>query len=817
MNEVNTISDSSLINNLGAPHFSPPNVDYSFIVPFSYAMNDLKLPPVLAVIVHVFYIDLVEEIVGYLKNIPYSYDLFISTDTEEKKLHLENTFNSWRKGKVRIILVPNRGRDIAPKILTWPDVYIQYEYILYIHTKKTMFNPVLKDWRHYLFETLLGSEEIVRSVFEAFYTDSKLGIIAPQHFPGIRHLIGWGHNFPAAEKFAKKMGIELSINDQVDFPSGSMFWARSHALLPILNYGILLDDFPGESEQKDHTLAHVIERLFFFSCEKAGLKWIKIINPKVDSSLFRYFIVRNKKELQKLINFSSRKLIPLNYKNDSMVLKRIFRNIYSKFRNNRHIKKLGFIALNQFSNPRLSKSYFRYIQEKSPYNDLNPDEFIMQMKRSAKGNGSIIDFNEEFYLNVNYDVKQEVIDGSFYSGFSHFCLHGQNERRLWSNNKLECKFSLVPNLPKGMFAPVNLRLKDLNNPNPQSLSKDHPPYLLILFPNLQQNLFYAGYTEFFHDFLPVFDHFPKIVLAVEHHHFEPELAHKFLSRIEVISQKQLNSDPEMPDVIICYSAHMVTKAVDMFNDLNKIVYYCQEFESGFFPFGSSYIEAERAIYHSRHLVISTALLKNFLQQRDLITTNHILVTSPKLERFQIRKDKEKKLFFYFRPEYFNTRNLHEILWDVMQKFCQKYTGYELFLAGTIDTCFSFQINNNDIFVISKLPKDKYFQLISQCDVVVAMIYSAHPGVIAFQAAASGLPVVTNIFDNRNAELLCSISENIVPFDPVRDQLLEKIEIALAMPKGRLSFNENLYSGNQDYPSFEEFISVILEQKHLQTS
>ena len=51
-------------------------------------------------------------------------------------------------------------------------------------------------------------------------------------------------------------------------------------------------------------------------------------------------------------------------------------------------------------------------------------------------------------------------------------------------------------------------------------------------------------------------------------------------------------------------------------------------------------------------------------------------------------------------------------------------------------------------------------------------------------------------ENRDASLLKDISTNIVPYDPVRDSLLFAIEQALAMPKGQSSFDEALYSGNQ---------------------
>jgi lipopolysaccharide biosynthesis protein len=57
------------------------------------------------------------------------------------------------------------------------------------------------------------------------------------------------------------MGFDLSRVTSLDFPSGSMFWARPDALRPILDLGLTLDEFPEEAGQVDGTVAHAIERL----------------------------------------------------------------------------------------------------------------------------------------------------------------------------------------------------------------------------------------------------------------------------------------------------------------------------------------------------------------------------------------------------------------------------------------------------------------------------------------------------------------------------------------------------------------------------
>jgi hypothetical protein len=359
-----------------------------------------------------------------------------------------------------------------------------------------------------------------------------------------------------------------------------------------------------------------------------------------------------------------------------------------------------------------------------------------------------------------------------------------------------------------MFAPVKIGPHQKIEPLYKTLSKSKEPFMLILFGHLQSDLFYAGYNAFFDDFVPVFDQFSKIILSVESDTIEPGLATQYADKIEVINQKQLKNIQFMPDVIVGFSNYEVNKAMAMFNNPERLVYYCQEYEAGFYPFGTDFINAERAITIPGNIILSTGLLKNFLQKKKLLNNSNVFVTSPEIEVLAVKPEKTKKLFFYFRPEYFHTRNIPEILWETVHRFCETHSGYEIYMVGSIETRFSFEINHNPVFVLSKLPKTDYYNLITSCDVVVAMIYSAHPGVIAFQAAASGIPTVTNIFDNRDAATLKQISENIVPFDPVNDLLLDKIELALSMPKGKKSFDQELYCGKKEDLTLSEFILKI---------
>jgi len=257
----------------------PLDIDYSVAVPFSYPCSLPEMTPTLAVFCHLFYEEQVHEFRRYLGNIPFSFDLYISTDTDFKKTVIEKALNGWNCGKLDIRVMPNCGRDIAPKLVGFRDVYDDYEYVLHLHSKRSEHDSVLEHWRGFLLENLLGSEAIVRSIISAFEQRADLGMVASQHFEPVRHWINWGGNFSAAETLAQTMGIRLQQEQLLDFPSGSMFWARTAALGPLLEAGLKVTDFAEEAGQIDATLAHAIERLYYYVCEAAGFKWLKISMP----------------------------------------------------------------------------------------------------------------------------------------------------------------------------------------------------------------------------------------------------------------------------------------------------------------------------------------------------------------------------------------------------------------------------------------------------------------------------------------------------------------------------------------------------------
>ena len=61
-----------------------------------------------------------------------------------------------------------------------------------------------------------------------------------------------------------KMNIVLKDDDQVNFPSGNMFWGRFEALHNIFEMDLSNYEIPQEAGQTDDTIFHAIERAWCY-------------------------------------------------------------------------------------------------------------------------------------------------------------------------------------------------------------------------------------------------------------------------------------------------------------------------------------------------------------------------------------------------------------------------------------------------------------------------------------------------------------------------------------------------------------------------
>jgi len=218
-----------------------------------------------AVILHVYYPELWDEIASYLENLTLNFDLFVSIP---QTVEFSRDQVLAKYPQAFIYNCPNRGRDIAPFIKLFAEIdQLNYQYICKIHTKKSTHREDGDCWRKEIFNELLGSKQNIQNI-KSHLDRQNVGIIGPRNNLLSTELF-IGGNQQLVNDLADKLNL-LYWGESFNFVAGSMFWCKPGAISPLLQLNLKDEDFPVESGQIDGTLAHAIERFFGLIAHKHG-------------------------------------------------------------------------------------------------------------------------------------------------------------------------------------------------------------------------------------------------------------------------------------------------------------------------------------------------------------------------------------------------------------------------------------------------------------------------------------------------------------------------------------------------------------------
>ncbi len=242
---------------------------------FNEIPKQKRLNRSIAVQLHLYYVDLLEEFCEYLSNIPYPFDLYVSvqkgedTDAIEKRLkRIKNV------SEVIVRENQNRGRDIAPVYVLFREEIEKHDYFLHVHSKKSMYRGSEQStWRRGMLEGVLGSSSLIKRIFYLFENnDPKIGLFFPEtiELPLMAH--GWLKNERIGKELLASFGYH-PYEDLFNYPTGSFFWAKIDAVRPLFDRKFTYEDFPEEKGQTDGTLAHALERVVAHVCRGRGYEF----------------------------------------------------------------------------------------------------------------------------------------------------------------------------------------------------------------------------------------------------------------------------------------------------------------------------------------------------------------------------------------------------------------------------------------------------------------------------------------------------------------------------------------------------------------
>lgn len=233
----------------------------------------------IAVLLHLYYTDLLPEFISYLKNIKQDYDLYITLvkGTNDLDKTIKEIFNF--KEDANILLVENKGLDIGGTFMIMKKIIEDkksYKYYLKLQTKKSLLAPdnYGETWRKDLCK-ICDSELNVHNSLNLLKL-YNVGMIGNKK--NICDSNGLYNNIHIVNQYAKKFKLNL---DNLEFIGGTMFWVKGDIwenFFKSINIDLEYSKFCNGSftDSKHGTYTHSMERIFGIIIKSNKLKIIGI-------------------------------------------------------------------------------------------------------------------------------------------------------------------------------------------------------------------------------------------------------------------------------------------------------------------------------------------------------------------------------------------------------------------------------------------------------------------------------------------------------------------------------------------------------------
>ena len=254
-----------------------------FNLPYKYknlSITGLQNGVNIVVQAHVFYEDLINEIINKTNNIPIKFDLYITTNSTEKKKFIEQYVKAHSKAnKFEVEVYKNKGRDMLPLLFQLKNIIHHYKYLCHIHSKKSDPSLYGEVWRQYLYDNLLGSSDLISEILHTFEENEKIGFMYPENFYKSTRLPFFIHrNFSNyLNYFINKMFPGKKVGKELKYPIGNMFWARVDAIRQMFSHKFVYMFERNEAESSNIT-SHGNEIFWLYFVKENNYSYQTIFN-----------------------------------------------------------------------------------------------------------------------------------------------------------------------------------------------------------------------------------------------------------------------------------------------------------------------------------------------------------------------------------------------------------------------------------------------------------------------------------------------------------------------------------------------------------
>ena len=231
-----------------------------------------------ALVLHLYYMDILDQILRYARSMPEGCDVIITVGSEEKACIVKERCEGMPYN-IDVRVIENRGRDVSALLVGAGKDVLNYDLVCFAHDKKVrQLRPetIGDGFAKKCFENTLASKAYVANIINLFADNPRLGVAmpsAPNHADYFySYAFSWGPNYRGTKDLLDGLGIKVPLSPHADViaPLGTMFWFRPKALHGLIDKSWEYSDFPPEPNPADGSFLHFVERAYCYVAQSNG-------------------------------------------------------------------------------------------------------------------------------------------------------------------------------------------------------------------------------------------------------------------------------------------------------------------------------------------------------------------------------------------------------------------------------------------------------------------------------------------------------------------------------------------------------------------
>jgi glycosyltransferase involved in cell wall biosynthesis len=228
-----------------------------------------------------------------------------------------------------------------------------------------------------------------------------------------------------------------------------------------------------------------------------------------------------------------------------------------------------------------------------------------------------------------------------------------------------------------------------------------------------------------------------------------------------------------------WTAHLAHQATEE-TGRDRFLFVIQEYDALTYPVGTLGAVVREAYTYPHFAIFSTEFLRDYFRQHGLgVFSNggpgndgsvafRNAITSVDPPSPEDMRRQSGSLLFYARPEPHAERNMFELGLMALGKAIEDGgipREWGFYGVGALEPGQVGVTDGVSMELLTRRSQDDYRRLLREHAVGLSLMDTPHPSLVPLEMASAGMLVVTSTFENKTAEALRAISENLIPVEP----------------------------------------------------